>query len=297
MIRVLLFLLLALPVLAQPSRLQDVTQAMAQKAPEPAEWGQWLKVHGFVVEGDTVSLDRGTGPRVALWMTDQAAARSVLRALYHLNWKGTLIARVGADSAAPPPESVELFVASLESPTLPPGDVALPRSEFRSHVDVVTIDIPAGPNVGAACAEVLLALRTDLVDPFDDAVLHVEKFSVKPSGQLVVSLKTYDNETRQRFLVQLDRLVKGAAPDARITIPHQGKEPEVGIDWTWRVRKVLGQGLGVDKVLLEAPVEDSGAALRAAAAWTAPAVVLWWSPSAGPLPTALALAEILDAHR
>ncbi len=297
MIRVLLLLLLVLPALAQPSRLQDVTQAMTRKAPEPAEWSEWVKVHGFAVEGDTLTLDRGPGPRVALWMTDREAARSVLRALYHLNWKGTLITHVGPDAAAAPAESVELFVASLESPTLPPGEVAVPRSEFRSHVDVITIDIPAGPNVGAACAEVLLALRTDLVDPFDDAVLHVEKFSVKPSGQLVVSLKSYDNETRQRCLVQLDRLVRGAAPDARITIPHQGREPEVGIDWTWRIRKALGQGLGVDKVLLEAPVEDSGAPLRAAAAWTAPAVVLWWNPSAGPLPTALALAEILDAHR
>lgn len=296
MIRWLLLLLLALPVLAQPSRVQDVTQAMTQKAPEPEDWSQWLKVHGFAVDGDTVTLERGSGPRVALWMTDQAAARSVLRALYHLNWSGTLIARIGPDGQAGP-LPIELFVASLASPTLSPGQVAVPRSEFQSHVDIITIDIPPGPNVGAACAEVLLALRTDLVDPFDDAVLHVEKFQVAPSGQLKVSLKTYDNETRQKCLIQLDRLVKGASPNATVTIPRLNQEPAVGVDWSWRVRKALGEGLGVDKVLLEAPVEDSGAPLRAAAAWTAPAVVLWWSPSTGPLATALALAEILDARR
>jgi len=292
----LLLLLLMLPVGAQPSRVQDVTQAMAQKAPEPAEWSQWLKVHGFGVEGDTVTLERGAGPRVALWMTDQAAARSVLRALYHLNWNGTLIARIGPDGQSAP-QPIDLFVASLASPTLPPGQVAVPRSEFRSHVDVITIDIPPGPNVGAACAEVLLALRTDLVDPFGDAVLNVEKFQVTPSGQLTVSLKTYDNETRQKCLIQLDRLVKGASPEARVTVPPQAREAEVGVDWSWRVRKAVAEGVGVDKVALEAPVEDSGGPLRAAAAWTAPAVVLWWSPSAGPLATALALAEILGAHR
>ena len=128
----------------------------------------------------------------------------------------------------------------------------MPRSDYRSHLDVIPHrGAPGTPDQdsGVACAEVLLALRSEEADPLEDVVLNVEKFQI---GHIVVSLKTYDAETRASGPSRSYRSWSwGAAPQASLKLPTD-EVSTPALDWAFPAAQALARDLGPEHLQLEA---------------------------------------------